>query len=36
LVLSNTMGDNLLYGAPDLDITQEVVDSLNKRFEAGR
>lgn len=36
LVLSNTMGDNLLYGAPDLDITQEVVDSLNKRFAAGR
>ncbi len=31
LVLSNTMGDNVLYSAPGLDITAEVVEQLNER-----
>ncbi len=36
MVLSNTMGDNLLYAEPDLDITDEVVRMLNLRYEASK
>lgn len=36
MVLSNTMGDNLLYAEPELDITNEVVRLLNSRFEASK
>ncbi len=34
MVLSNTMGDNVLYAADGIDITNEVVEELNKRYEA--
>ncbi len=33
LVLSNTLGDNVLYGAPGTDITNDVVEKLNKRYQ---
>ncbi len=33
LVLSNTMGDNVLYSNPQVDITNAVVELLNKRYE---
>jgi outer membrane protein len=33
LVLSNTMGDNVLHAAPSLDITNDVVELLNKRYQ---
>ncbi len=33
LVLSNTLGDNVLYSAPGVDITNEVVTILNKRYQ---
>jgi len=33
LVLSNTMGDNVLYSDPQVDITNAVVELLNKRYE---
>ena len=33
LVLSNTLGDNLLYGESALDITNQVVEQLNKRYQ---
>lgn len=36
MVLSNTMGDNLLYAEPSLDITNEVVRMLNLRYEASK
>ncbi len=36
MVLSNTMGDNLLYAEPKLDITNEVVRLLNQRYEASK
>lgn len=32
LVLSNTMGDNILHATAGLDITNGVVDQLNKRY----
>jgi outer membrane protein len=32
LILSNNMGDNVLYSAPGVDITGEVIDALNKRY----
>ena len=34
LVLSNTMGDNVLYANKALNITERVVEELNKRYEA--
>lgn len=34
LILSNTMGDNVLYSAPGVDITNEVVSKLNERYSA--
>jgi outer membrane protein len=33
LILSNTLGDNLLYGEESLDITNSVVEQLNKRYQ---
>ena len=36
LVLSNTMGDNVLYSAPGIDITEEVVAQLNARYAASQ
>lgn len=36
MVLSNTMGDNLLYADPELDITDEVVHMLNQRYETSK
>lgn len=34
LVLSNTLGDNVLYADKDLDITNDVVKILNDRYKA--
>ncbi len=34
LVLSNTMGDNILYANDALNITNDVVEKLNKRYQA--
>lgn len=34
LILSNTMGDNVLYAAPGVDITADVVKELNARYNA--
>ncbi|MCW3788268.1 OmpH family outer membrane protein [Plebeiibacterium sediminum] len=36
LILSNTLGDNVLYSAPGINITQEIADALNARYEAGK
>ncbi|MGV8827412.1 MAG: OmpH family outer membrane protein [Breznakibacter sp.] len=33
MVLSNTMGDNVLYSDPKVDITNAVVEQLNKRYQ---
>lgn len=33
LILSNNMGDNVLWSAPGVDITNEVVDILNSRYK---
>lgn len=33
LILTNTMGDNVLYSVPGTNITQQVADALNKRYE---
>lgn len=33
LVLSNTMGDNVLFNTPEADVTNAVVESLNKRYQ---
>ena len=35
MILSNTMGDNVLYSAPGVDITDQIVEALNARYEAG-
>ncbi len=32
LVLSNNAGDNILYSAPGIDITAQVVEELNKQY----
>ncbi|WP_430812048.1 MULTISPECIES: OmpH family outer membrane protein [unclassified Carboxylicivirga] len=34
VILSNTLGDNVLYGADGVDITGEIVDALNARHKA--
>ena len=34
VILSNTLGDNVLYGADGVDITQEITDALNERHKA--
>ncbi len=36
LILSNTLGDNVLYSAPGVNITQEVADALNARYEKSK
>ncbi|MCW3805035.1 OmpH family outer membrane protein [Plebeiibacterium marinum] len=36
LILSNTLGDNVLYSAPGINITQSVADALNKRYEVSK
>ena len=33
LILSNTLGDNVLYSAPGVNITKEVADALNSRYD---
>ncbi|MCQ2236818.1 MAG: OmpH family outer membrane protein [Bacteroidales bacterium] len=33
LVLSNNMGDNVLWSAPGVDITNEVIEILNSRYK---
>lgn len=32
MVLSNTMGDNVLFADPSTDITKKVIEGLNKRY----
>lgn len=34
VILSNTMGDNVLYSADGVDITNDIVDALNTRYKA--
>lgn len=34
LVLANQMYDNVLYSAPGVDVTKEVIDALNARYNA--
>ena len=36
LVLSNTLGDNVLYSVPGINITQQVTDALNIRYEKSK
>ena len=36
LVLSNTLGDNVLYAEKDLDITDDVVEILNERYKTSK
>jgi outer membrane protein len=34
VILSNTMGDNVLYSEPGVDITNDIVKALNDRYKA--
>ncbi len=34
LILSNTLGDNVLYSAKGVNITNEIIDALNARYSA--
>jgi len=36
MILSNTLGDNVLYGAEGIDITDEIVKGLNARHAAAK
>ncbi len=36
LILTNTMSDNVLYSVPGVNITQQVADALNKRYEISK
>ncbi len=36
LILSNTLGDNVLYSAEGINITPQVTEALNKRYEASK
>ncbi len=36
LILSNTSGDNVLYGADGVDITNQIIDGLNSRHAAAK
>ncbi|MBR8537565.1 OmpH family outer membrane protein [Carboxylicivirga sediminis] len=36
VILSNTLGDNVLYGAAGVDITNEIVEVLNARHAASK
>ena len=36
IVLSNTLGDNVLYSQPGVDITNKVVAELNKRYSSNK
>ena len=36
VILSNTLGDNVLYGAKSVDITNEIVEVLNARHAASK
>ncbi len=36
LILSNTLGDNVLYSADGINITQSVADALNARYDASK
>ncbi|MGQ1786551.1 MULTISPECIES: OmpH family outer membrane protein [unclassified Saccharicrinis] len=36
LILSNTLGDNVLYSVPGINITQQVADALNSRYESSK
>jgi len=36
IILSNTMGDNVLYAADGVDITNDIVEALNARYKASK
>ena len=36
VILSNTLGDNVLYDAEGINITQEIIDALNERHAASK
>ncbi len=36
LILSNTLGDNVLYGTGSVDITNQIIDGLNNRHAASK
>ncbi len=36
VILSNTLGDNVLYGAEGVDITHEILEALNARHAAAK
>ena len=36
LILSNTLGDNVLYSAPGINITKQVAEALNSRYEISK
>ncbi|WP_066632459.1 OmpH family outer membrane protein [Labilibacter marinus] len=36
MILSNTLGDNVLYSAPGVNITQQIADALNSRYEISK
>ncbi len=36
VILSNTMGDNILYSADGTDVTEDIVSALNARYKEGK
>ncbi len=36
VILSNTMGDNILYSVDGVDVTNDIVDALNARYKTGK
>ncbi len=36
VILSNTMGDNILYSEPGVDITDDIVKALNERYNKSK
>jgi len=36
VILSNTMGDNILYSEPGVDITNDIVEALNERYNKSK
>ena len=36
VILSNTLGDNILYSVDGVDVTNDIVDALNARYKTGK
>jgi outer membrane protein len=36
IILSNTLGDNVLYSAPGVNITKEITEALNSRYQKSK